>query len=516
MEIIIYILSPFLLILLAERLYKHPDFFFWLFLNLFFDPGGIVKSTIGVNIIGRVNTSDMLFFLMIVAYLVKRMNYRLNNANDGYFKKFFFLWGIFTFYYIVIYGGLFPVLDVQAGFVTFLIKRRWFLYAVVMMRMVYFFSFSEKGLEYFYKITLFFGVLCLTLYLVNLVAGVQLLPVRTMVRYRGSESELVRYSMYSLGYFKILFPLGVIAFLLKKRVTLRVQYRKWLYYAAVLVVFTLLITLTRRLYIEVTLLVFVSVILISYLFRTGSVKVFAKAVAISIIFIILIATIFPGYAANIGRIYEDVLSLVTTGVDSEGREDYRMTGEGSLLLVKEMIKENILFGTGYLPVYLDDQESATPTSLFMAVDAASEVPIYLVLFNFGIMGFIMTTLIYIFLIRSLLKFMKLFKERKSEYLNRGTYTFLFAIFAMLDVIGKFTSRFFSIYDDFDVGKAPGRLIVYGIFFALFYKYSIQSKKSSLEPASETELEPALEPALEPKTGGHTVHHEPQEGKKQDE
>ncbi|MCI0470252.1 MAG: hypothetical protein L0Y73_01180, partial [Candidatus Aminicenantes bacterium] len=79
-------------------------------------------------------------------------------------------------------------------------------------------------------------------------------------------------------------------------------------------------------------------------------------------------------------------------------------------------------------------------------------------------------------------------------------------------IGKFTSRFFSIYDDFDVGKAPGRLIVYGIFFALFYKYSIQSKKSSLEPASETELEPALEP----KTGGHTVHHEPQEGKKQDE
>jgi hypothetical protein len=143
----------------------------------------------------------------------------------------------------------------------------------------------------------------------------------------------------------------------------------------------------------------------------------------------------------------------------------------------------------------------------MAVDAASEVPIYLVLFNFGIMGFIMATLIYIFLIRSLLKFIKLFKERKDEYLSKGTYTFLFAIFAMLEVISKFTSRSFSIYDDFDVGKAPGRFIVYGIFFALFYKYSMQSKKSSLEPASEPELEPELEPAsepaLKPVNGNHT-------------
>ena len=66
------IISPLIIFI-----WKKPDFFFWLFLNLFFDPGGYVNGFLGGNVFGRFNVTDICIFFIVICLMSPKVNWRV-------------------------------------------------------------------------------------------------------------------------------------------------------------------------------------------------------------------------------------------------------------------------------------------------------------------------------------------------------------------------------------------------------------------------------------------------------
>ncbi len=67
-----------------------PDISFWLFLNLFFDPGGYVEGFLGGNLLGLLNLSDIMIVGIIICLVSAKVNWKVI-FGDQFFIKFLLL-----------------------------------------------------------------------------------------------------------------------------------------------------------------------------------------------------------------------------------------------------------------------------------------------------------------------------------------------------------------------------------------------------------------------------------------
>ena len=202
--------------------------------------------------------------------------------------------------------------------------------------------------------------------------------------------------MSSYGLFDLLFPVSLTAYLLSRKINLKLKYKNWLYYSGVVMIITLLLTLTRRTQIDIIGMILIISLIISYLFRTGKLSSLLKIIFPALLVILVMYFTFPQYVSYIAEIGEDTFLLMTTGRDSEGRTDQRVTGDTDYELVKEYIGKNILFGTGYTYLYWKDgrQLLQEGKNILVPADAAGEVNIYFLLFGYGIAGAILMIPLY--------------------------------------------------------------------------------------------------------------------------
>lgn len=462
---------PFIILLIILGV-KFPDFSFWLYLNLFFDPGGYVRGFLGGNIFWRINISDIFIFLMIISLLSPKINRKVIYNNDLLLKFIrFFL--VFVGYYLIVYGGVAPYLNNDLDYSTFLLKNRTFIYGFIILISVY--VFAMRRLDYFYSITLFFGVISLSLYWMTLLTGIELTPVIEMERYRGSG--MVRMGMAGYGFFSILFPLALTAYLVSRKVMLKLNYRRWLYYGGTLMVVTLLITLTRRSYINIIGTVLIVVFLISYLFGTAKASsLFKTFVPIVLITLILFFT-FPKYIDYISSIGQDTFLLLIGGKDTRGVEDYRVSGTGDLLVAKFYIEKNLWLGAGYTYLYWGEKGFASSPrgpDFSRAADAAQEVPIYYLFFGFGLIGALFILPLYLIMAKLFMKLIKLLKHNLNYHLT-NPYIIIFSIYVLLIIASKFTYKLFNLGSDFNGSRFSSTAVLLGIGFALTKKWETTLK-----------------------------------------
>ena len=146
-----------------------------------------------------------------------------------------------------------------------------------------------------------------------------------------------------------------------------------------------------------------------------------------------------------GKTAENTFLLITTGVDSEGNSEYRVSGKGDLEITKEYIRNNLLFGTGYTYLYWGPgyAYSLRGPTYSRAADAAGEVPIYYLLFGFGIIGAVLMLPLYFLIGRLFFKISKLLRVMLNNYLN-DPMTIIFSTYILLSIATMFTINFYNL------------------------------------------------------------------------
>ena len=420
-----------------------PDFWFWLFLNIFFDPGGFVDEYLGGNLVGPLKVTDVLIVGIVICLISANINWK-EIFKDNLLIMFLFFLFIFSAYYYIVYGGVVPYLQNDFNYSTFFIKNRVFIYGIIILISVY--AFSLRGLKYFYTITLFFGFICLSLFLITLLTGFELIPISTAER---GETGMTRIDMLSYGLFGSTFSIALITYILSRKIKLNLKYKTLLYYAGTVMIITLLITLTRRIQISILGQVIILISIISYLFRTEKlIEMFKLIIPTALIILVLYFT-FPKYIDFITKTAENTFLLIMTGKDSEGEGEYRLSGTGDLELTKEYIRNNLLFGTGYTYLYWGPGYASSPrgATFSRAADAAGEVPMYYLLFGYGIIGAILILPLYFMMASLFFKMIKRLKLTLIYYLP-DPFTLIFSIYILLIIATKFTINFYNLSLDF--------------------------------------------------------------------
>ena len=178
-----------------------PDLWFWIFLNLYFDPGGYVEEYLGGTLLGPLSIADVFISGMLICVISANINWK-TIFQDKFLVRFLYLLLIFSTYFFIVYGGIVPYFHNDFDYPTFLIKNRLFGYAFIILPAVY--AFSLRSLHYFYTTTLAVGIICLTLFFISLTTGLRLIPVWETARNTGGE--MMRISMVGYGIFYLLFP----------------------------------------------------------------------------------------------------------------------------------------------------------------------------------------------------------------------------------------------------------------------------------------------------------------------
>jgi len=459
-ELIILILI--ILIPLVLLIQKFPDFFFWLLLMLFFDPGGFFEGYFESNIIGLVDYTDLIFVLIVISILSIKNKINLFNSDKD-FKKIFIYLLVFQIYYIIFYGFLIPYLNNRLNFLHFLQKNRMYFMALPIMYGVY--IFAQRSLKIFFKLLIIFSFTILVLYLFTLIIKLPIVPIETMERYTGSGIE--RISMLSYGLIYWILPLAIIIFYIKQKVRINIINEKVIYFNAFLMFITYLLTLTRREYLRIFLTIVLISILVSYIFRVSKIKLNIKILTSVLLGLIVFSFVFPNSLGNIITVFKDTFLVIFTGHNIQGMEEYRVTGTGDMLYVKQIIKENFLLGTGYVPYIWEDivRLKLYGDTFAMALDASAEVPIYGAFFRLGILGVLFASGIYILILKDLInvtKSIKRFKERLF-YLNDIELIMFFMTLYLL--FSHFTIQFYAL---FGVFYSPSTIPEFGVVIGLFY------------------------------------------------
>ncbi|MBK7380881.1 MAG: hypothetical protein IPJ03_18145 [Ignavibacteriales bacterium] len=147
--------------------------------------------------------------------------------------------------------------------------------------------------------------------------------------------------------------------------------------------------------------------------------------------------------------------------------DYRVSGTGDMLYVKQIIGENFIIGTGYVPYIWADivRLKSYGDTFAMAMDASAEVPIYGAFFRLGIMGVVLTSGIYILLLKNVFTFTKSLKLFRDRLIHFSDIELILTLLSLYLIFSLFTIRFYTLFGDF---YSPSTIPVFAVVVGLFY------------------------------------------------
>lgn len=458
---------------------SRPDLSFWLILNIYFDPGGYISYVIE-PFLGRLDFNDILIIFIILNLQYIKFKTKLINQNL-LFKRFLRALVWFSVFYFVVYGGIVPYFKDDLNYPLFLLKNRRFLYGILLLFGVY--IYSMRGLKYLYSSIVYIAIPTLLFFFITLVFKVPLIQITEMERYGGFN--IFRIGISSYGIFDMVFSIAFITFFISSRKNFAMYNKRSLYTAGVLLFIALLLSLTRRTYIDIAGTFLLLAYFISKVAKVSLNKIVVKIIVAGFLITILLNLFASTYKDGVYRVAKDTALLIITGQDSRGLSESRMTGGGIYKNVFAEIKDNIFFGTGYTYFSWEfiesmGSQSATSTRGFefgQLADAAEEVPIINLFFSFGIFGALFLVGLYLNIYRLGYNIFKLLRINFNNLLAESPLILVFSIFIVVWVAKLFTYNFWVIGDQFMGPKFQINAVYLGLGFAILQiNASISRKK----------------------------------------
>lgn len=445
--------------------YKRPGISFWIMLSLFFDPGGFFSYYFEGKVIGPLAFSDVFFFLMAMSFFRMKFIHFIPARKNTHFYKLtrYFIFLLIYYYIIVLY--ITPLSHGRTDELSNFIKGREQIYGLFMMLMVY-----KVGIKYgwvkLFKTIVYTAIITILLFFFSWISGIHVLPVMTLERYAGAD--MLRVYMQSYGLIHWIFGLGIIIYLCQKSFSLKISNKFLIYGTLLLFLMVQLLTLTRRVYLELVITPFI--ILFVFWKLTGRRIQIKNVLKSSIVILVFLAIIFPGLTARVSTIVSDAFLLVLTGKDTEGRADYRRSGDGDLDIAKEYIAQNFIWGYGYYYFNYEDKNEGKlglkQTKIAVAADAATEVPIFSVFFFRGLVGFLLYLPVYYFVILFCFRSFKLLRKYFILLLSFDAFTVFLSMYCFMFFIQLFTIRIYTLFGSF---MEPMFMLHIGILYASYYR-----------------------------------------------
>lgn len=291
--------------------------------------------------------------------------------------------------------------------------------------------------------------------------------------------------MLSYGLIYWILPLSLIIYLINQKIKINIKYKNLLIILGILMGIIELLSLTRRVYIGI---IFMIIFLIYLINKFINIKFF-KTYLTSIIYIILIITIliilFPKNFNGIKMMFEDIYLLATTGKGIENEIDYRLSLTGHLEYTFNYIKENYIYGIGYIPyTWGESLEKGEANNYFgFAIAASYEVPILNGILQLGILGMLIVLPLYYLPIKLTFKFYKILRQSNFiKIINSYKYEIIFSVLIILLMIKKYTVECYTLFGDFTYApNCPLYILIVSLLFSLYYKinYILDKEKSIL-------------------------------------
>ncbi|MGD1822472.1 MAG: hypothetical protein ACPKM0_06875 [Pleomorphochaeta sp.] len=438
---------------------KKPVWGFWIALSLFFNPAGLISYYMPNPIIGPLLLSDLMFFCMIFCFYKSKTNGKLWKSYDKQYKTFFYYLCFLLIYYYVVVLWLVPLYFERFDIHNF-IKGRKFIWGILIGLMVYK-EILWYGFQTLFKVVIWTTIIGISLFFISML-GYSIVPIIEVQRYAGES--LLRYGMLSYGIMTMILYLVWTIILMNSDFIKKSKNSIYYYIAFALYILVGLLTLTRRTYLNFFLLPVLLYFLYSYIVKK---TISLYKIIVPFFFIVIILGVFsPAFFITAERIVKDTFLLVFTGKDTRGEGNYRLEGEGDLLLTKKFIRESPILGQGYYyfnyGLKYDNTVSVKDMNFMNAQDAAFEVPIYSVFFQRGWLGFLLYIPVYIFIILILQKIIIILRKN-IRYLARDIpLCVVFAISMVLFFVQVFSINAYNLFGTF---TEPMFMIYCALLFA---------------------------------------------------
>ena len=447
---------------------SRPDLSFWLLLNMYFDPGGYL-SYITAPLLGRFDFNDIIIVFLVLN--LSRINGKRQMINQNLLlKRFLTAFAWFVAFYFIIYGAVVPFIKDDANYAVFLLKNRRFIYGIILLFGVY--IFALRGLKYLYQTVLFTALATLIFFFISLVLKIPLIQITEMERYVGSG--MLRIGMPSYSIFDLVFSVALIVFFLSRKISLILIHKRILFFVGILMLITFLLTLTRRTYIDIAGSFILVIYLITKISKGKVTNVYFKSLIAVFAAIFLLFIIQPIYLGVVNKVATDTALLITTGKDTRGETEQRLTGEGVYEDVFKEIENNILFGTGYTYFQWDFVKSmgsisATSTrglDFGQLADAAAEIPLLNLFFSFGIVGALFLLGLYTKMYVMARNIYRLLRIHYNIMITRMPLQLVFSILIVLWIAKLFTYNFWNIGGQFIGADFQINAVYLGLGFAM--------------------------------------------------
>ena len=188
---------------------------------------------------------------------------------------------------------------------------------------------AKRNMRLFVDVLVFTTAIVFTIFFIQLLAGFEIFPVMQFERYKGSG--IMRYSLFSTALADYTIPLALFIFLLR----IPYRYKNILYVAASLVFVSIIIALTKSVYISLFAYIFTVFFLMYKLFKYPMISLFKRGVIFSTFLGVALLLSFPQYVDYSARLGKDIyLFLIgepyTSGV-TEARLDNQIPAHMSII-----------------------------------------------------------------------------------------------------------------------------------------------------------------------------------------
>jgi hypothetical protein len=299
----------------------------------------------------------------------------------------------------------------------------------------------KYGLKINYNIIVYSAVICLSLYFVSIISGINLIPIATTDRY--IDSGIIRVTLWNYGLFDWVLNLAFIVLLLK----IKIENKRLLYYSGILMAFAIVLTLTRRELVGRIINFLIIIIMVNYIFKSlRNFQIVKLIIPAAFLFGLLYLT-FPQYLVYATDEYKNLSKLIITGVDKEGNIDYRLAGTGDVVAMKQLIKENLFFGVGFTRYSYEDLSTLRNLNNTLAgLYAGGELPFLGSIGKVGLVGLILFLPLYFSLFVMSYKVIKIIRKNTLTVLiNQNRYEIVFIVFVLTFAVNKFTFNLYNIF-----------------------------------------------------------------------
>ncbi len=447
---------------------------FWISFIFYFDPGGFFSGFSEGSIIWRIKYYDVFFLLMMASWMLSDLWKNKISFEKNRFSFFTLGITLCSLYFLVVFGYIIPNIYGYEDFLLFLQKNRQYFYCLPVMIAVY--QFTYFRFDAFIKPFLIISICSLLAFFITLLTGIELLPVIKWSRFTDND----RIALWSYGLTNWLLPMGFIVLFLKS--SIEGTTRKVLLIGMALMLVTIILTLTRREFMRVFFML-ISIPIITSLTGRGSLAGGYRNVAFwGLIPTLLLFLFFPQYFGFASNLVSETLTMFFS--ESSSNMDYRVSGEGDLTYVKQIISEHPFFGIGFYPApwekVLDLKNSGI--TLGLALDASNEVPIYGAIMRLGAVGLIVPAIIHAGILVAGVNYIFALK-RNFWLLQSKPMEILIGLTLLYYFFSLFTSDLYSLFVEYYHSPAFALFTaMIGIFLGLRARLQARVNHHSSNPA----------------------------------